>query len=127
MSELIAKAATPDAERQKARELQGRAEEMELEELDACIKEYGIKSPEGNEFGPSYNMNLMFATQLGPVDGSTAYVIDRRSIALSILSSTLLSPVSLYVYADACVCVYGRVLKIPLSLIAARMPWYSRN
>lgn len=74
MSELIAKAATPDAERQKARELQGRAEEMELEELDACIKEYGIKSPEGNEFGPSYNMNLMFATQLGPVDGSTAFL-----------------------------------------------------
>ena len=34
--------------------------------LGAKLKEYGIKSPEGNELSEPYPFNLMFPTQIGP-------------------------------------------------------------
>ena len=39
---------------------------LQSKELGAKLKEYGIKSPEGNELSEPYPFNLMFPTQIGP-------------------------------------------------------------
>ena len=41
-------------------------EGMSIEQMVAIIKEKGIKSPDGNEFGAATQFNLMFKTQVGP-------------------------------------------------------------
>ncbi|MEX2514902.1 MAG: glycine--tRNA ligase [Candidatus Paceibacterota bacterium] len=41
------------------------AEGMTIEEMDAAIKEKGVKSPDGNELGQVQEFNMMFATEIG--------------------------------------------------------------
>jgi glycyl-tRNA synthetase len=41
-------------------------EGMTIEQMAATVKEKGIKSPDGNEFGSATQFNLMFKTQIGP-------------------------------------------------------------
>jgi len=41
-------------------------EGMTIDQMTAVIKEKGIKSPDGNEFGSATQFNLMFKTQIGP-------------------------------------------------------------
>lgn len=41
-------------------------EGMTIEQMATVVKEKGIKSPDGNEFGSAMQFNLMFKTQIGP-------------------------------------------------------------
>lgn len=41
---------------------------MSLQEMDAAIKEKGIKSPDGNALGDVRQFNMMFKTHMGPVE-----------------------------------------------------------
>lgn len=52
------------------------AEGLSNEQLTAKIKEYGIKSPNGNELSEVRNFNMMFQTNVGAVvnDNSIAYL-----------------------------------------------------
>lgn len=52
------------------------AEGLNNEQLTAKIKEYGIKSPNGNELSEVRNFNMMFQTNVGAVvnDNSIAYL-----------------------------------------------------
>lgn len=49
---------------------------MTMEQMDAAIKEHGIKSPDGNPLGASRTFNMMFETHVGPVrdDKSVSYL-----------------------------------------------------
>jgi len=40
---------------------------MTMEQMDAAIKEHGIKSPDGNSLSESRTFNMMFETHVGPV------------------------------------------------------------
>jgi glycyl-tRNA synthetase len=40
---------------------------MTMEQMDAAIKEHGIKSPDGNPLSESRTFNMMFETHVGPV------------------------------------------------------------
>ena len=52
------------------------AEGLSNEQLTAKIKEYGVKSPNGNELSEVRNFNMMFQTNVGAVvnDNSVAYL-----------------------------------------------------
>ncbi len=52
------------------------AASMTMEQMDAAIKEKGIKSPEGNPLSKSRTFNMMFKTHVGPVEdeGSISYL-----------------------------------------------------
>ena len=41
-------------------------DDLNAAQLGAKIKQYGIKSPDGNELSDPYPFNLMFATSIGP-------------------------------------------------------------
>jgi len=45
---------------------------MSLEQMDAVIKEQGIKSPDGNALGDVRQFNMMFKTQIGATDDATS-------------------------------------------------------
>ncbi len=47
-------------------------EGMTLEQMVLAVKENAIKSPSGNELGNAAQFNLMFKTQVGPVDDESA-------------------------------------------------------
>lgn len=47
------------------------AAELTLPEMDAKIKELKLKSPDGNELTTARQFNLMFQTQIGPVEASS--------------------------------------------------------
>ncbi len=49
---------------------------MTLEQMAQVVRENGIKSPDGNELGAPAQFNMMFKTQVGPVedDDSVAYL-----------------------------------------------------
>ncbi|HYC83234.1 MAG TPA: glycine--tRNA ligase [Candidatus Paceibacterota bacterium] len=52
-----------------------------LDEMAALVKEKGIKSPEGNDFGAAAQFNLMFKTYVGPVQDETSVVYLRPETA----------------------------------------------
>lgn len=52
-----------------------RADDYSCEELGAKLKEYGVKSPEGNDISDPYPFNLMFSTQIGATGKSKGYTI----------------------------------------------------
>jgi len=45
---------------------------MKLEDMDAKIKEKGIKSPDGNTLGPVRQFNMMFKTHIGATEDATS-------------------------------------------------------
>jgi glycyl-tRNA synthetase len=49
---------------------------MSMTQMDAAIKEHGIKSPDGNPLSESRTFNMMFTTHVGPVndDSSISYL-----------------------------------------------------
>jgi len=57
------------------------AAELSFAEMDAKIKELGLKSPDGNPLSPARQFNLMFQTQIGPVEESSARVYLRPETA----------------------------------------------
>jgi len=46
--------------------------EMTLEQMDACIKEKKIKSPDGNDLGEVRQFNMMLKTEVGALGGEDA-------------------------------------------------------
>ncbi len=57
------------------------ADELSVKEMDVKIKELKLKSPEGNELTPVRVFNLMFKTQIGPIDDTSALVYLRPETA----------------------------------------------
>jgi glycyl-tRNA synthetase len=57
------------------------AEEMTFSEMDACIKEKSIKSPDGNSLSEVRTFNMMFETQVGPVQTEDSKSYLRPEIA----------------------------------------------
>lgn len=57
------------------------AAEFTIEEMEAKIIEMKLKSPDGNALSPVRIFNLMFSTQAGPVDDSSAKVYLRPETA----------------------------------------------
>lgn len=45
---------------------------MNLEQMDAYIKEHGIKSPDGNQLGDVRQFNMMFKTHVGATEDETS-------------------------------------------------------
>lgn len=43
---------------------------MTMEQMDAAIRENGIKSPDGNPLSESRTFNMMFETTIGPISGA---------------------------------------------------------
>jgi glycyl-tRNA synthetase len=57
------------------------ADELSVEQMDAKIKELKLKSPTGGELTPVRVFNLMFRTQIGPIDDTSALVYLRPETA----------------------------------------------
>jgi glycyl-tRNA synthetase len=57
------------------------AAELTIEQMDSRIKELKLKSPEGNDLSSARVFNLMFSTQIGPVDDTSAKVYLRPETA----------------------------------------------
>jgi glycyl-tRNA synthetase len=57
------------------------ADELSIEQMDAKIKELGLKSPAGNELTPVRLFNMMFQTKAGPIDDTAALVYLRPETA----------------------------------------------
>jgi glycyl-tRNA synthetase len=57
------------------------ADELSIEQMDAKIKELKIKSPAGNELTPVRLFNMMFKTQIGPIEDTSALVYLRPETA----------------------------------------------
>jgi glycyl-tRNA synthetase len=57
------------------------AAELTIEQMDAKIKELKLKSPDGNPLSPARVFNLMFSTQIGPIDDTSAKVYLRPETA----------------------------------------------
>jgi glycyl-tRNA synthetase len=55
--------------------------ELTVAQMDAKIKELGLKSPDGNPLSSARQFNLMFQTQIGPVEESAAKVFLRPETA----------------------------------------------
>jgi glycyl-tRNA synthetase len=55
--------------------------ELTIEQMDAKIIELKLKSPEGNALSPARVFNLMFSTQAGPIDDTSAKVYLRPETA----------------------------------------------
>ena len=55
--------------------------ELTIEQMDAKIKEMKLTSPDGNPLSPARVFNLMFSTQAGPVDDTSAKVYLRPETA----------------------------------------------
>lgn len=47
-------------------------EGMSMEQMDAAVLEHGIKSPDGNPLSASRTFNMMFKTNVGPVDDESS-------------------------------------------------------
>jgi glycyl-tRNA synthetase len=47
---------------------------LKAEDVDAIIKQYGMKSPEGNQMSPAKRFNLLVKTHLGPVEDAASVV-----------------------------------------------------
>jgi glycyl-tRNA synthetase len=57
------------------------AAELTMEQMSTKIRELGLKSPEGNELSEARTFNLMFSTQAGPIDDTSAKVYLRPETA----------------------------------------------
>jgi len=57
------------------------AAELTIEQMDAKIKEMKLKSPDGNELSEARKFNMMFSTQAGPIDDTSAKVYLRPETA----------------------------------------------
>ncbi len=57
------------------------AKAMSLEQMAAAVKEKGIKSPDGNELGSPAKFNMMFKTNIGPVEDETSVAYLRPETA----------------------------------------------
>jgi len=57
------------------------ADELTIPEMDAKIKELKLKSPDDNELTPVRLFNMMFKTQIGPIDDTSALVYLRPETA----------------------------------------------
>jgi glycyl-tRNA synthetase len=57
------------------------AAELTFEQMDAKIKELKLKSPDGNPLSEVRQFNMMFSTQAGPVDDTSAKVYLRPETA----------------------------------------------
>lgn len=68
ITKLIAKKKNISAEdKEKLERVLLDCENYEQEQINACIKEYGLKAPDtGNELSEAQPFNLMFSTQIGP-------------------------------------------------------------
>jgi glycyl-tRNA synthetase len=60
------------------------ADGMTLEELDAAIKEHGVKSPKGNDLSPARQFNMMFESRIGATAGPEGQVYLRPETAQGI-------------------------------------------
>jgi glycyl-tRNA synthetase len=49
--------------------------------MDAKIRELKLKSPDGNPLSPARKFNMMFRTQIGPIDDTSALVYLRPETA----------------------------------------------
>ncbi|HSX23718.1 MAG TPA: glycine--tRNA ligase, partial [Candidatus Saccharimonadales bacterium] len=58
-----------------------------LEQMAAVVKKKDIKSPEGNPLGAPAQFNLMFKTQVGPIDDESATSYLRPEIAQGIFTN----------------------------------------
>jgi len=54
--------------------IQRQADAYTPDEIDGLLKKYDCKSPEGNDFSPSFPFNLMFRTTIGPEGTSAAFL-----------------------------------------------------
>ena len=57
------------------------AAELTIDQMDARIKELKLKSPDGNPLSSAKVFNLMFSTQAGPIDDTSAKVYLRPETA----------------------------------------------
>jgi glycyl-tRNA synthetase len=57
------------------------ASEFTIEQMDAKIRELKLKSPDGNALSPARKFNMMFRTQIGPIDDTSALVYLRPETA----------------------------------------------
>ncbi len=57
------------------------AAELSIEQMSAKIKELKLKSPDGNELSEARKFNMMFSTQAGPIDDTSAKVYLRPETA----------------------------------------------
>ncbi|HUD11005.1 MAG TPA: glycine--tRNA ligase [Candidatus Saccharimonadia bacterium] len=55
--------------------------ELTIHEMDAKIRELKLKSPEGNALSPARVFNLMFSTQIGAIDDTSAKIYLRPETA----------------------------------------------
>lgn len=62
-------------------------EGMTMEQMDAAIKEHGIKSPDGNSLSPSRTFNMMFKTHVGATTDETAVSYLRPETAQGIFTN----------------------------------------
>ena len=60
---------------------------MTMEQMDAAIKENGLKSPDGNPFSESRTFNMMFKTNVGPVDDEKSVSYLRPETAQGIFTN----------------------------------------
>jgi len=60
---------------------------MTMQQMDAAIKENGIKSPDGNPLSESRTFNMMFKTNVGPVDDEKSVSYLRPETAQGIFTN----------------------------------------
>lgn len=63
------------------------ADGMSLTDIDAAIKEKGLKSPKGNELSPARQFNLMFESRVGATAGDEGRVYLRPETAQGIFAN----------------------------------------
>jgi len=60
---------------------------MTMEQMDATIREKGIKSPDGNSLSKSRTFNMMFKTHVGPIEDDTSLSYLRPETAQGIFTN----------------------------------------
>jgi glycyl-tRNA synthetase len=65
IEELLKNPKLTEEEKLKLQTDIARADDYSCEELGEKLKEYGVKSPEGNEISEPYPFNLMFSSHIG--------------------------------------------------------------
>jgi len=68
-------------------DLNKKIEDMSIEDMRACIKQFDIKSPEGNELSDIRTFNLLFETAIGAVSGEKSKIYLRGETAQGIFSN----------------------------------------
>ena len=74
ISKVMPKKKKPE-EKAELQKLEIDVETYSKEQIDECIKKFGIKDPEtGNDLGPAEPFNLMFGTMIGPTGQMKGYL-----------------------------------------------------